>query len=334
MSYPGSPSQSRSSTPIDLGETLAGFSEHLAELLMRFDVLEQRLDRLESKPTSSTANAPSSSPAAAAKPKPAKSTKGKGKAKAPTTTTPSTGVPVSTQVRVSTLDKAIAKAVQEKTTLSMFIPDEMAGHVVGRAGSGLKQIHDISSAKVSVSPTVTAGFRTVTIKGTDREVGDALSAIGKRMARRRLRTPTKKAKKDKAPSSGNLFTADPNPPPVKTRMLPTHTRVTTPTQSKGTTPISRTPSQQPSPMVVVTPSPISTPFPSHGGTTERQSRTYTPMNVEPSATSSLHSPMDIGALQEDRSEDSEVGRPPIGTPQYRDWLRNKVARGKRGRGRG
>jgi len=207
MSHSGSPSQSRSSTPIDLRETLVGFSEHMAELLMRFDALENRLDRLESKSILPTANAPSSSSAAAAKPKPAKSTKGKGKAKAPTTTTPSTGVPVSSQIRVSTLDKAIAKVVQEKTTLSMFIPDEMAGHVVGRAGSGLKQIHDISSAKVSVSPTVSAGFRTVSIRGTDREVGDALSAIGKRMARRRLRTTSKKAKKEKAPSSGNPFTA-------------------------------------------------------------------------------------------------------------------------------
>src|SRR5882757_729463 len=240
MSHSGSPSQSRSSTPIDLRETLVGFSEHLAELLMRFDALENRLDRLESKSILPTANAPSSSSAAAAKPKPAKSTKGKGKAKAPTTTTPSTGVPVSSQIRVSTLDKAIAKVVQEKTTLSMFIPDEMAGHVVGRAGLGLKQIHDISSAKVSVSPTVSAGFRTVSIRGTDREVGDALSAIGKRMARRRLRTTSKKAKKEKAPSSGNPFTAAPPPPPVPTRILPTTTRVTTPTPSKGTTAISRT----------------------------------------------------------------------------------------------
>ena len=83
--------------------------------------------------------------------------------------------------------------------------DDQAGHVVGCAGSGLKQVHDISGTKVSVSPTVTAGFRLVTIRGTNRQVGDALTAISKRLARRCLRSP-KTAKKVKAPSSGDPIT--------------------------------------------------------------------------------------------------------------------------------
>jgi len=253
---------SQTHTPVfDIEGSLVTLADSLARLGDLVDRLDQRLISLESKPTSSTANAPSSSPAAAAKPKPAKSTKGKGKAKAPTST-PSTGVPVPTQIRSTTLDKAIAKVAQEKTTLSIFIPDDMAGHVVGRAGSGLKQIHDISSAKVSISPTVTAGFRTVSIRGTDREVGDALSAIGKRMARRRLRSTSKKAKKEKAPSSGDLSTAAP-PPPVVAH-IPTPTKATTAIPSKGTKPISRTPSHQPNPTVVSTSSPISTPTHSEG----------------------------------------------------------------------
>ena len=107
----------------------------------------------------------------------------------------------------------LSKAVQEKTTTTLSITDDQAGHVVGCASLGLKQVHDISGTKVSVSPTVTAGFHLVTIWGTDCQVGDALTAIGKRLARRCLRS-LKAAKKVKAPSSGNPTTAAPLPPVI------------------------------------------------------------------------------------------------------------------------
>ena len=190
----------------------------------RFDRLEQRLAALKSKTPLPATKPSSASPSAPAAPKPsrAKPTK-KEKAKAPTT--PATGVPAPQSIRTTTLSKVIL----EKLTVTLSITDDQAGHVVGRAGSGLKQVHDISGAKVSVSTTVTAGFRLVTIRGTDRQVGDAISAIGKRLARRRLCSP-KAAKKVKAPSSGNPTTTAP-PPPVVAVVPPTPTKASTPTPS-------------------------------------------------------------------------------------------------------
>ena len=84
--------------------------------------------------------------------------------------------------------------------------DDQAGHIIGHAGSGLKQVHDISGTKISVSTTITTGFHLITIWGTNCQVGDALTAIGKRMACHHLRSPNKKAKQVKAPSSGNPIT--------------------------------------------------------------------------------------------------------------------------------
>ena len=97
----------------------------------------------------------------------------KEKVKAPTT--PTTGVPAPQSICTTTL----SKVVQEKTTTTLSIMDDQAGHIIGCAGLGLKQVHNISGTKVSVSPTVTAGFCLVTIWGTDCQVGDALTAISK-----------------------------------------------------------------------------------------------------------------------------------------------------------
>ena len=151
----------------------------------------------------------------------------------------------------------LSKAVQEKTTTTLSITDDQAGHIVGRASSGLKQVHDISGTKVSVSPTVTAGFRLITIQGTDHQVGDALTAIGKRLACCHLHSP-KAAKKVKAPSSGNPTTAAP-PPPVVAIVPPTPTKVPTPTPTTRSQPSSGPPSHSPSPMALSSSSPLSTP---------------------------------------------------------------------------
>jgi len=48
-----------------------------------------------------------------------------------------------------------------------------------RAGAGVHQIHELLQAKIAVSPTNHSGARAVTIRGTNREVGDAIVAIGK-----------------------------------------------------------------------------------------------------------------------------------------------------------
>jgi len=159
----------------------------------RLDRLDSRLAALESKQTSTPA-APKSSttPAVAPKAKGSKSTK---KTKEPAPTTPSaTKAPAPHTIRtIST------KPPPEKIVVSLSIPDVQTGHIVGRAGTGLRQIHDLSHAKLSVSPTVVSGSRAVTIRGSDREVGDAISAIGKRLARRKLRTPrSKKPEKSSA----------------------------------------------------------------------------------------------------------------------------------------
>jgi len=61
----------------------------------------------------------------------------------------------------------------------MSIPDvQTSGHIVRNAGTGLCHTHDLSIAKIAVSPTNHAGLRAVTIRGTNQEVGDAIAAIG------------------------------------------------------------------------------------------------------------------------------------------------------------
>jgi KH domain len=105
-----------------------------------------------------------------------------------------------------------SKAAFEKTVVTISIPDEQAGHVIGHGGTGLKQIHDISHAKITFPPlpTGSTGLRTVTIRGTAREVGDAISAIGKRLARRRIRSP--KVKEKKVPTVTQPPVASSSPP--------------------------------------------------------------------------------------------------------------------------
>jgi hypothetical protein len=62
----------------------------------------------------------------------------------------------------------------------MSIPDvQTSGHIVRNAGTGLcHTTHDLSHAKIAVSPTNHAGLRAVTIRDTNQEVGDAIVAIG------------------------------------------------------------------------------------------------------------------------------------------------------------
>ena len=118
-------------------------------------------------------------------------------APAPPATPAATSAP---RIAATSVPPSLPKAALEKIVVHLFVPDAVAGHIIGRSGTGLRQIHDLSHAKVSIAQTVgPQASRTVTIRGTAREVGDAVSAIGKRIARRRVRQPkSKKVDKGKA----------------------------------------------------------------------------------------------------------------------------------------
>ena len=57
-----------------------------------------------------------------------------------------------------------SEAALEKCSVTLQVPDAQAGHLIGRAGSGLRQVHDYSRTKVSVAPlTGLSDLRAVTI---------------------------------------------------------------------------------------------------------------------------------------------------------------------------
>jgi hypothetical protein len=91
----------------------------------------------------------------------------------------------------------------DRFQMTCVVPDALAGHVVGHQGRGLKQIADISGARVTAfvlkgGPT---DQRHVSIRGSDTQVGEALVVLGKRLARQRVRTPRPK-KQGKTGESG------------------------------------------------------------------------------------------------------------------------------------
>ena len=94
-----------------------------------------------------------------------------------------------------TIHTLTTEVVQEKIMVTLSIPDAQAGHLVGRVGTGLRQIYDISHAKLLVSPTIVSGSCVVTIRGSSCEVGDTVTGIGKWLACRRLHTPRSTKKK-------------------------------------------------------------------------------------------------------------------------------------------
>jgi len=90
----------------------------------------------------------------------------------------------------------------DRFSTSLVLADDLVGHVIGRSGHGLKQITDISSARVSVHSQEIDGHweRLVTIRGTNKQLGDALVVLGKWIAWKRISVPKKK--KDGSASSG------------------------------------------------------------------------------------------------------------------------------------
>ena len=85
---------------------------------------------------------------------------------------------------------------------SLVLADDLVGHMVGRGGHGLKQVANISSARVSVHSQEINGHweRLVSIWGTDKQLGDALVVLGKQIAWKHMTVPKKK--KDGSASSG------------------------------------------------------------------------------------------------------------------------------------
>ncbi|KAH9487192.1 hypothetical protein JR316_0001261 [Psilocybe cubensis] len=136
------------------------------------------------------------------------------------TSTPTTGPPHTQSICSTT-----TKAALEKIVATLSIADKQAGHIIGHAGTSLHQIHDILHAKISVSPVVTSGLRAVTIRDTACEVGNALSAIGKRIAHCCICNPrSKKPKQPPAPTAAplTLVIEPPSPTPISSSTYPNY----------------------------------------------------------------------------------------------------------------
>ena len=112
----------------------------------------------------------------------------------------------------------------DRMLVTVVIPATSAAHVIGKGGKGLKQISDIAGARVSAYEVATSpDERHISLRGTDIQIGDALSVLGKRISRKRVHYPKKKATKAPAASS---TTAPPQTAPAK-RKLPASTKSTT-----------------------------------------------------------------------------------------------------------
>ena len=98
----------------------------------------------------------------------------------------------------------------DRFSASLVLADNLVGHVIGHGGHGLKQVADISSARVLVHSQEIDGYweRLVTIRGTNKQLGDTLVVLGKRIVQKRVSVPKKK--KDSSASSG-LGNTGPSP---------------------------------------------------------------------------------------------------------------------------
>jgi len=126
----------------------------------------------------------------------------------------------------------------DRFSASLVLTDDLVGHVVGHGRRGLKQVADISSAQVSVHSQEINGHWEclVSVWGTNKQLGDALIVLGKRIAWKRVTVPKKK--KDSSASSG-LGNAGPGPlhsvalPKLSAPLPPSSARqTTTPTHGR------------------------------------------------------------------------------------------------------
>ena len=132
----------------------------------------------------------------------------------------------------------------DRLLVTVVIPATAAAHVVGKGGKGLKQIHDISGARVSAFEVATSpDERHLSLRGSDSQIGDALNVLGKRLARKRVHYP-KKAKPAKAepsttipptPATARQKSSASTKPPVVPPFLPTDRPSTSGIQEVPTT---------------------------------------------------------------------------------------------------
>ena len=175
-------------------------------------------------------------------------TKGKGKGKAPPkkSTAPPTSSSSSSKAKPAKEPKSTSRTAThaspsfhqaqvfstegnpDRLLITVVIPATAAGHVVGKGGKGLKQIHDISGARVTAYEVATSpDERHLSLWGTDTQISDALNVLGKRLARKRVHYP--KSKKAVPSSSTTAPTPSARPTPSASTKpcmnLPTHTTV-------------------------------------------------------------------------------------------------------------
>jgi hypothetical protein len=253
----------------------------LTRLADRLESLEERLVRIEASAghtIAATGPFADSQEATKLPPFTGKSTKGKGRADAPKAPSKAKTAKKerSTQKAANlpnpvSLPLAQTFSTEGKTDrhlVTVVIPDSTAQHVIGQGGKGLKQVHDISGARVNAY-TLASGSsdeRHVSIRGTDLQIGDALVVLGKRIARKKVRPPkVKKTGPSKDSSQPALLQ-----PTKKTSstLLPTHSStqrsgpstgpriVEVPTGEADESPV--TPSAPT--VVMASPSPTSTPI--------------------------------------------------------------------------
>jgi hypothetical protein len=134
--------------------TLDKFTSALTQLTDRMVAIESHLFFSPAAPVKPII-------ATAATGKKAKSKKGKNPAAPPSTPRTNRPAPASELLSVRSI---ASEAALEKCSVTLQVPDAQAGHLIGRAGSGLWQVHDYSRAKVSVAAaTGLSDLRAVTI---------------------------------------------------------------------------------------------------------------------------------------------------------------------------
>jgi len=202
--------------------TLEGLSVALAALVARFDSLETRMltsppaDQARISAVSVSMVSPTSATPAQTAPT-SRPTKGKKTAQA--TPSPSKALPAKKEkptkkkaIPSDPLPLHLAQTFPQEGKpdchlVTVAIPNASATHIIGQGGKGLKQVHDISGARISAY-TLVEGSRDehhVSIRGTDEQIGDALVVLGKRIARKRIHAP--KPKKKMEPTAHELEAA-------------------------------------------------------------------------------------------------------------------------------
>jgi hypothetical protein len=232
-----------------------------------------------------------------------------------------------TTIATTTLSLPLAQALttqgkSDHFQLTVVLPDAVVGHVVGHQGRGLKQVADISGARVSAFTLKDgpADQRHVTIRGSDTQIGDALVVVGKRLVCKRVRSPkASKAKKPKAPAVKVEATAAPIP-------------------SYSPASAAREPSPQPSPVYRAPRAPTPEtprPGPSRPSQPTRPSPTETPMGTPMSVDPQTYpgTPMEIGRACSGGARHGRIS-PSVLEQQARDEERREEYRVAVGAGRG